>query len=72
MSLNQLLNHWDYGYRYDLYRHGFQIDEKNEPMSRKKLKELEKLYYSHDEIRQQEEYRKATLKKQFGDNIEGL
>ena len=36
------------------------------------MKELEKLYYSPDEIRQQEEYRKAKLKKQFGDNIEGL
>ena len=58
MSVEQIIVTHKHGYRYDLYRHGFEFKE--EEMSQEELREF---YYTKEELAAQ----KAALKKQFGE-----
>lgn len=63
LSIVTLLNHHKHGYKFDLHRRGFEFKEDTTITD-----EDRKLYYTEEEIKLQKE----ALRKQYGNDIEGL
>jgi len=68
----QLITYWRYGFKYDMERHGFKFKDgvENKPWS-----EVRNEVYNDKEKEEWAKWeleKKEKLKKQFGDNVEGL
>ena len=67
LSLGMLYNHFQHGYEYDTWRRGWKLKGGKHEDTRP-WDEIAEDYYTEDELKARERY----LKKQFGNDIEGL
>ncbi len=65
LSLEQLINYYEYGIRFDMERRGF---TSKDDIDKKSMSEVRREVYNKEELQAQED----ALKKQFGNNTEGL